>query len=192
MAAKSSRHTVLSEISPFTDENDELRVIIETPRGSRAKYDYDPECDCMELGTILPEGMSFPYDFGFVPSTVGDDGDPLDILVLMDTPVVPGCVVRARLIGAIGARQKSKGENWQRNDRLIAVACHAQTHQNVGDLSELRPHLLEEIKGFFEQYNRLRDRKFDPLHDVGPRKARELVKVGMARFAKQHKKRKAA
>ena len=69
--------------------------------------------------------MTFPFDFGFVPSTLGEDGDPLDILVLMDAPVVPGCVIRARLIGAIEAKQKAKGESWERNDRLIAVAVHA-------------------------------------------------------------------
>ncbi len=119
--ARIARHTVLSEINPFTKEDD-LRIVIETPRGSRNKYSYDPDCDCMQLSTVLPEGLVFPYDFGFVPSTLGQDGDPLDILILMDEPVVPGCVVRARLIGAIQAEQKEKGEGWIRNDRLIAVA----------------------------------------------------------------------
>jgi inorganic pyrophosphatase len=90
MATRSARHTILSETSTFDAKTGTLRVVIETPKGSRNKYNYDPDCDCMELGTVLPEGMLFPYDFGFVPSTLGDDGDPLDILVLMDPPVVPG------------------------------------------------------------------------------------------------------
>src|ERR1700741_1160684 len=109
MSPRSARHAVLSEISPFEDGGD-LRVVIETPRGSRNKYSYDPECDCMQLSTVLPEGMVFPYDFGFIPAPLGDDGDPLDILILMDEPVVPGGVVRARLIGAIEAEQKEKGK----------------------------------------------------------------------------------
>ena len=97
-----ARHVILSELATF-DEKGDLRVVIETPKSSRNKYDYNPECDCLELATVLPEGMSFPYDFGFAPSTLGDDGDPIDILVLMDAPVVPGCIIRARLIGAIDA-----------------------------------------------------------------------------------------
>src|ERR1700752_2495975 len=116
MSPRSARHAVLSEISPFEDSGD-LRVVIETPRGSRSKYSYDPECDCMQLSTVLPEGMILPYDFGFVPSTVGDDGDSLDVLVLMEASVIPGCVVRVRLVGAIEAKQKGKGESWIRNDR---------------------------------------------------------------------------
>jgi inorganic pyrophosphatase len=141
---RKSRHTVLSEINPFT-EDDDLRVVIETPRGSRNKYSYDPECDCIQLSTVLPEGMVFPYDFGFIPSTLGQDGDPLDILILMEEPVVPGCIVRTRLIGAIEAEQKEKGDSWTRNDRLIAVATHAQTHEHAKKLSDLRPHLITEI-----------------------------------------------
>jgi inorganic pyrophosphatase len=98
LTTKSVRHAILSEIATFDKASGDLRIVIET-KGSRNKYDYNPECDCLELATVLPEGMSFPYDFGFVPSTLGDDGDPLDVLVLMDVPVVPGCLIRARLIG---------------------------------------------------------------------------------------------
>ena len=87
MSPRSARHAVLSEISPFDGDGD-VRIVIETPRGSRSKYSYDPECDCMQLSTVLPEGMVFPYDFGFVPSTLGEDGDPLDILVLMEASVI--------------------------------------------------------------------------------------------------------
>lgn len=88
-----ARQTILYEIDPFT-KDDDLRIVIETPRGSRNKYSYDPDCDCMQLATVLPEGMVFPNDFGFIPSTLGQDGDPLDVLILMEVPVVPGCVVR--------------------------------------------------------------------------------------------------
>jgi inorganic pyrophosphatase len=185
MTTRSARHTILSETATFDKQTGELRVVIETPKGSRNKYDYDPDCDCLELATVLPEGMSFPYDFGFVPSTLGEDGDPLDILVLMDAPVVPGCVIRARPIGAIEAKQKAKGEDWERNDRLIAVAAHAQSHQNVKSLEGLRPHLVDEIKEFFIVYNRLRGRKFKPIALSGPGKSRELIKSGMNAFKKQ-------
>jgi inorganic pyrophosphatase len=134
------------EITPIDRETGALKIVIETPKGSRNKYKYQPDNDCLELTTALPEGMNFPYDFGFVPSTLGPDGDPLDVLVLMDAPVVPGCVIRARLLGVIKARQREKEEKKRgRNDRLIAVACHAQTHQEEKSLKDLRPHLTDEI-----------------------------------------------
>jgi inorganic pyrophosphatase len=183
--ARLARHAVLSETATFDNKSGDLRVVIETPKGSRNKYDYVPECDCLELATVLPEGMTFPYDFGFVPSTLGEDGDPLDVLVLMDAPVVPGCIIRAKLIGAIEAKQRDGKNKWTRNDRLIAVATHAQTHENVQNLKDLRPHLLNEITAFFIEYNQLRKRKFKPLGDLKPRKALKLVKAGMAAFAKQ-------
>jgi inorganic pyrophosphatase len=187
MSPRSARHAVLSEISPFDDKGD-LRVVIETPRGSRSKYSYDPDCDCMQLSTVLPEGMVFPYDFGFVPSTLGEDGDPLDILVLMDAAVVPGCVVRARLVGAIEAEQREDNESWIRNDRLIAIASHAQTHNSAHKLSDLREHLLDEIKEFFVSYNKLRGRKFRTKNDASPKKALKLIREAMKTFEKdQHR-----
>src|SRR6266567_6147520 len=166
------------------------RAIIETPRGSRNKFDYDPDSGLFILGGLLPEGMVFPFDFGFSPSTLGEDGDPLDILVLMEASVIPGCVVRARLVGAIEAEQKEKGEGWTRNDRLIAIATHAQTYDKAKKLSDLRPHLLDEIKEFFVSYNKLRNRKFRATHDASPDKARKFIEEGMNTFKK--KRRKAA
>src|ERR1700740_3147507 len=132
-------------------------------RGAEKNTTTIPTATVSSWPRVLPEGMSFPYDFGFVPSTLGEDGDPLDVLVLMDAPVVPGCVIRARPVAEIEAKQKTKGGDWQRNDRLIAVAAHAQTHQNVQSLEDLRPHLIDEIQEFFIAYNRLRGRKFKPL-----------------------------
>lgn len=184
MPHAATRHAILSETATF-DDNGDLRVVIETPKGSRNKYDYDPDCDCMDLATVLPEGMSFPYDFGFAPSTLGEDGDPLDILVLMDAPVVPGVVIRARLIGAIEAKQREKGGKWTRNDRLLAIACHAQTHDGTRSIKGLRPHLVKEITEFFIDYNKLRGRVFKPQGEVGPGKAKKLLKAGMKAFARR-------
>lgn len=128
MAPRSARHTIPSEITPLEKGSDDLRIVIEAPKGSRNKFAYDPECDCVQLATVLPEGPIFPYDFGFIPSTLGDDGGPLDVLIPMEAPVVPGCVVRTRLIGGIEAEQKEKGEGRTKNDRLVAVATHAHKH----------------------------------------------------------------
>jgi len=179
---------ILTEIASHDAETGALRVVIETTKGSRNKYNYIPEFGCLELAAVLPEGMSFPYDFGFVPSTLGEDGDPLDVLVLMDMPVVPCCLIRARLIGAIEAEQREnsgdKGK-WVRNDRLIAVAEHARTHADVHSLSDLRPGLVDEIAEFFAQYNRLRQREFRALGAAEPERARALVEQGRNAYRKK-------
>jgi inorganic pyrophosphatase len=185
MAKASARHTVLSDIASRHKKSGDYRAVIETPKGSRNKYRYDSDCDCFELATTLPEGMAFPFDFGFIPSTLGDDGDPLDVLVLMDSPVMAGCVLRCRMIGVIEAREKELGKRWERNDRLIAVASHARTHEGVKALSQLRPHTLDDIKGFFVDYNKLHDKKFDVLAEHGPNRAARCVAKGEAAHAKK-------
>jgi inorganic pyrophosphatase len=105
MPAKTARHSILSETATYYAKSGALRAVIETPKGSRNKYTYDTDSDAFELATVLPEGMSFPFDFGFIPSTLGDDGDPVDVLLLMDAPVPPGCMLKCRLIGVIEARE---------------------------------------------------------------------------------------
>src|SRR5215210_3886384 len=108
MAGKSSISTPYSNLKPFTEESDDLNVIIETPKGSRNKFNYDEELGLFKLGGVLPAGAVFPFDFGFVPSTVGGDGDPLDVLVLMDEPAFAGCLVAVQLIGVIEAEQTER------------------------------------------------------------------------------------
>src|SRR5918911_173932 len=135
----------LHQLEPFDSETNDLNVIIETPRGSRYKFKYDEEQGLFKLGKILPSGMSFPYDFGFIPSTRGGDGDPLDVLVLMDEPVFAGCLVPARLIGVIEAEQTEEGET-QRNDRLIAIAVDSNEQRGVERLDDLSPNLVDQIE----------------------------------------------
>jgi inorganic pyrophosphatase len=186
LAKRVARHAVLSETETF-DEKENLRVVIETPKGSRVKYAYDPACDCFVLKTVMPCGMSFPYDFGFIPSTLAEDGDPVDVLVLMDFAVVPGCILGARPVGVIKAEQKANGSEWERNDRLIAVAAHARTHDHVHSVKDLPSHLLDEIMAFFVNYNELHNKKFRPLDNGGPQKALEMVQAGRAQFAKRQR-----
>src|SRR6202049_2567787 len=130
----------------------QCKAIIETPKGRRNKFDYDPEADLLALGGLLPEGMIFPFDFGFIPSTLGDDGDPLDVMVLMDEPAHVGCLLDVRIIGVIEAKQTQDGET-ETNDRLLAVAIHSYQHQNVSSLQELNPSILGQLEQFFVSYN---------------------------------------
>ena len=185
MAKHSTRHAVLSDTATHDKKSGDLRAVIETPKGSRNKYRYDPNCDCFELATTLPDGTAFPFDFGFIPSTLGDDGDPLDVLVLMDSPIIAGCVLQCRAIGVIEAREKARGKRWEQNDRLIAVASHARTHEGVKTLHQLRPHTLDDIKAFFVDYNRLHDKRFEISGEHGPTRAAKLVKKGAAAYAKK-------
>jgi inorganic pyrophosphatase len=164
---------------PAFDAEDTLNVVIETPKGSRNKYSYDPEVGAFRFKSVLPEGSSFPYDFGFIPSTLGQDGDPLDILVLLDAPIVMGCLVTVRLLGVIEAEQREKDGKTERNDRLLGVAVHARTHAHVRHVDELRPGFLDEIEAFFTHYNALSGRRFTPLRRSGPDRARTLVQDGV-------------
>jgi inorganic pyrophosphatase len=168
---------------PLVDEDSgDFTVVVETPKGSRNKYKYDPEFGVMRLGAILAEGLAFPYDFGFFPSTRGKDGDPLDVLVLLDTAVPAGCVLTVRLIGVLEVEQKEKGKPWKRNDRFFAVATQAHDHQQVKHLDDLRPHLLPEIESFFTHYAGLNGKELRVLQRSDPNRARKLLKAGVKAF----------
>ncbi|HVH85170.1 MAG TPA: inorganic diphosphatase [Terriglobales bacterium] len=152
------------------DSDEHVQVIIETPKGSRNKYAFDPEQRTFKLKKVLPEGMSFPHDFGFIPSTEASDGDPIDVLLLMDQPAFPGCLVDARLIGVIEAEQREEKE-LKRNDRLIAVCNASHTHNDVRSVRDLNPSLLREIEQFFVNYNATNGKKFKILACKGPKAA---------------------
>src|SRR4029079_9950460 len=124
---------------------------------------------------VLPAGAVFPYDFGFIPKTRGGDGDPLDVLVLMDEPAFTGCLVACRLLGVIEAEQTEKGKT-ERNDRLIAVAANSRTHGHLRSLGDLNEKLLDEIEHFFISYNAAKAKTLKPLGRFGPERAAKLVK----------------
>src|SRR5579884_3415146 len=145
----------------------ECKAIIETPKGGRNKFDFDPDYGAFTIATVLSEGFSFPFDFGFIPSTLADDGDPLDIMLLMDAPAFPGCVVRTRLIGVIEALQSEEGKE-NRNDRLLGVAIESRQHARIRSIDDINEELLKQIEQFFDFYNRTREREFKVLARRGP------------------------
>ena len=151
------------------------RVIVETPRGARAKYDYNPETDLFELSKILPEGMSFPTDFGFVPSTLCDDGDPLDVMVLGDEPGAVGVLVRVRLLGVLQVEQVKAGKT-ERNDRLLAVPWCSRLHASATDLGDLEPVFLDNVSQFWINKARLEGKDLQIIGRGGPSLAIELVR----------------
>ena len=173
-------HDPFSMLPPRDPDSGLINVIIDTPRGSRHKYKFDESLGCFKLSRILPAGHSFPFDFGSIPGTRADDGDALDVLVLMEQPTFPGCLVTVRLIGAIAARQTEKGRTI-RNDRLIGVPQTAVNQPSVRTLRELGTARLSEIEHFFKAYNLAQGRRFTPTARLGPPKALGFVNAASER-----------
>ncbi len=164
-----------SAIGPY-NEDKVLQVVIETPKNSRNKYAFDHDRRVIVLRKVLPAGMVFPYDFGFVPSTLAEDGDPLDVLLLMDEPAFPGCVMDARVIGVIEGEDDLDDGRKQRNDRLLAVASASHTFEDLQTIQDLPKQLLHSIKEFFVNYPQLLGGKtYKVLAAKGPEEAQKLI-----------------
>lgn len=167
-------HDPFAQLSAFDPESGTLNAVIETPKGQRNKYKFDEKRGLFLHSGVLPAGAVFPFDFGFVPATEGGDGDPLDVLVLMDEPAFVGCLVPANLIGVIEAEQTEDGKT-ERNDRLIAVAANSRSHREIKSLDQIDENLMREIEHFFVSYNQIKGKEFEPLGRFGPDRARKTV-----------------
>ena len=152
-------------------EDGRAMVVIETPKDTPNKLKFDPHLGTFRLAKVLPVGMVFPYDFGFLPGTHAPDGDPLDVLVLTDAPLYPGCVVPSRLIGVLECEQRERDGEVERNDRLLAVAEASTVHAGTSTIGDLSPAILAGIEAFFADYNRLAGKEFRVLRRRGRRAA---------------------
>lgn len=159
MAKKGSSLADPIQLKPVRKDDGSFQVIVETPRGSRNKFAFDARQKIFILKSILPAGMTFPYDFGFLPQTKAPDGDPLDVLLLMDEPAAPGIAVRSRLIGVIEGEQLDHGRKV-RNDRLLAVAETSHLYANIYGLDDLPGQLIRELEDFFVNYHRLEGKRY--------------------------------
>jgi inorganic pyrophosphatase len=164
-----------TKLKPIDKKDGLLTVIIETPAGSRNKFAFDPEQEIFALKKVLPAGMVFPYDFGFLPRTLAPDGDPIDVLLLMDEPAFPGCAVKSRLIGVIEGEQL-EGKKKIRNDRLVAVAEANHMYANIKRLKDLPTRWLDEVQDFFVNYHNLEGKKYRLLGCKGADAALTLIK----------------
>jgi inorganic pyrophosphatase len=155
-----------------------VNVLVETPAGSRAKYKFLEASGLFLLHKMLPAGAAFPFDFGFIPGTRADDGDPLDVLLVGEERALQGCLVTTRLLGVIDAEQRRKGERL-RNDRLIGVPETEKIRPRSRTLNDLPPGLLDQIEHFFTSYNHAEGREFVPLGRHGPAVAARRVEQGI-------------
>ncbi len=152
-----------------------VTAIIESPKGQGHKYDYEPESHCFKLMKVLPAGLVFPFDFGFIPKTKGEDGDPLDVVVVSEFPTFPGCCLDCRIIGSIKANQTEKDGETVRNDRFLAVPEVSQLFKEINDIDHLPAHIVDQIENFFKNYNEQAGKKFEPLERVKAQQAFDMI-----------------
>jgi inorganic pyrophosphatase len=190
--AKTHKKKYLSDpsgLDPHYDSDPNmLQVVIETPKGSRNKFAFNTDQKIFELKKVLPAGMEFPYDFGFVPSTKAEDEDPTDVLVLMDEPAFPGCLLTCRVIGIIEGEQGSSKKQLERNDRVVAVEQDNHSYAHVKHIDDLGKTFVRELEEFFVDYHKLSGQQFRVLDVRGPGEARRRIKDGIKAFKNRRKK----
>jgi len=161
-----------------TFDGDAVNIVVETPKGGRAKMKYDEAADVFRFEKLLPLGQAFPFDFGFLPATEGGDGDPLDVLLIGEEPAPVGCVVLGKVVGVLEGKQTENGKG-ERNDRIIAVPIDGKSRQPMTPVPRIDKELTKSISDCFVSYNALQGKKFVPLGMHGRKRALQLVKSGM-------------
>lgn len=164
---------------PFTKDGNHIHVIIETPKSSHCKYAFDPETKLFMLKKTLPAGMAYPLDFGFIPGTKADDGDPVDVLVLTEYPLAVGCLLECRVIGVIQAEQQDQGKEPERNDRVVAIPLVSHDFELIRTIDDMGQSRLNDITHFFISYRAMSGSIFKPLGNQSADVAIQLIKQKM-------------
>ncbi|MHA4896281.1 inorganic diphosphatase [Pedobacter sp. PWIIR3] len=162
-----------------------VTVIIETPKGNGQKFDFDPALGCFKLNKVMPVGMIFPFDFGYIPGTVGEDGDPLDVVVISELDTFTGCAADCRVIGALKASQKERNGKQMRNDRFLLVPLVSVQYAGVNHLEDLPEGMLNQIESFFENYNEQAGKTFKVLARLGADEAFKLIGQGAVKESQE-------
>lgn len=174
---KGARCLVLRERSGYCAlyRMETVSCIVETPKGYGVKYDYDQKLASLALSKVLPAGLVFPFDFGFIPGTIGEDGDPLDVVIISEAETVPGCTVKCRIIGMIKAMQRERDGERMRNDRFIAVPEVSVMYAGIRSVDALPAEVISQLKNFFINYNSQAGKKFKPFSVSGPGAAAKAI-----------------
>lgn len=166
------------------EQPDVVQAIIEIPQGSKAKYELDKASGMLRLDRVLFSSLNYPHNYGFIPQTLGEDNDPLDIIVLSQIDVNPMCIVDAKVIGVL--RMVDNGEG---DDKIIAVAQNDMSVNHINDVSELPPHLTVELQNFFEDYKKL-ENKIVVVEDFQHAEvAKEIVKTAIENYKVHYPKK---
>jgi inorganic pyrophosphatase len=160
---------------PTFDKDGNVHVVVETPRGARAKLTYDPELRVFTLSKSLMAGLTYPHDWGFIPSTVAEDGDPVDVLAIHDAATSPGLVMKCKVIGVLEILEHDKKKK-QRNDRIMAVPINSHEEEGLRDVRQLSKAVRVELEKFFVATAELQSKTLECLGWRGPKRALQLIK----------------
>jgi len=178
--------SALTDLPPFGPDGD-IQVIVEAPRGSAIKLKYEPRLGAFSVARALPRGLTYPFDWGFVPGTLGPDGDPLDALVMHDTSTYPGVVLPCRVLGVVELSQRGTEGGRQRNDRIIAMPVWHDRLEELERAADLPARLRKEIELFFLDATFFTNKNAKILGWNSPQKARLLLESGEKRYRKQRR-----
>ena len=151
--------------------------IIEIPKGTRAKYELDKDSGLLKLDRVIYSSMYYPANYGFIPQSLGEDRDPLDILVLTQVDVVPLCLTPAKVIGVMQMLDNGEGD-----DKIIAVSAGDPSVSHIDDISDLPDHTISELRNFFEDYKKLENKTVKVEEFLGKEKALEIIKESFVRY----------
>jgi inorganic pyrophosphatase len=160
---------------PTWADKEHVYAVVETPRGSRAKLEFDPKLRVFTLAKPLLVGLTYPYDWGFIPSTEAEDGDPLDVLIIHDAATYPGLVLQCKPIGVLELVQLQKGKK-ERNDRVFVIPDRSPFEGDLQDIRRLPARAIEELERFFEATDSLERKQLKFLGWRGPAKAINIIK----------------
>ncbi|CAM0883893.1 unnamed protein product [Alopecurus aequalis] len=155
-----------------------FNVVVEITKGSKVKYELDKKTGLIKVDRVLYSSVVYPHNYGFVPRTLCEDGDPIDVLVLMQEPVIPGCFLRAKAIGVMPMIDQG-----EKDDKIIAVCVDDPEYRHLNDLKELSPHRLAEIRRFFEDYKKNENKEVAVNDFLSSNTAQEAVKHSMDLYA---------
>lgn len=167
------------DLTPGPSVPEVVYAVIEIPKGSRNKYEYDKDMEAFALDRVLYSPFHYPAEYGIIPQTLYDDGDPMDIIVLMEQPTFPGCVIETRPIGIM--RMIDGDDN---DDKILGVPVNDPRFKDVKDIDDVPEHLLEEIAHFFKEYKHLEGKTTEVLGWENAQKALEAIKHSIKLYKK--------
>lgn len=160
-----------------------FQAVVEIPKGSKVKYELDKGTGLIRVDRVLYSSVMYPANYGFIPQTLGEDRDPLDVLVLMQEPVVPLGIVRARPIGMMAMLDQG-----ERDEKVICVHLDDPEYRSYADIRELSPHRMQEVKRFFEDYKKLEQKEVLVQDFSGAEEAVDAVRDAMALYREKYGK----
>ncbi len=171
---------LLHDLSPGKKAPEVFNAVIEIAKGSRNKYEYDKETGLFQLDRVLYSPFFYPFEYGFVPQSLYDDGDPMDVMVLMNEPTFPGCIIEVRPIAVF--EMTDKGD---RDDKILAVPTQDPFFADYKDIGNVSAHYLKEVQHFFEAYKHLEGKKVDPIGWKGAADAKKALVRSLDLYTKK-------